>query len=50
MSDLPLILRDPYQLILLSPGVIQTNSLFGGFSVNGSRERSNNFLLDGAEF
>lgn len=49
MSDLPLILRDPYQLILLSPGVIQSNTLFQGFSVNGSRERSNNFLLDGSD-
>ena len=49
MTDLPLILRDPYQLILLSPGVIQSNTLFGGFSVNGSRERSNNFLLDGSD-
>jgi hypothetical protein len=49
MTDLPLILRDPYQLILLSPGTVQSNTLFGGFSVNGSRERSNNFLLDGAD-
>ena len=49
MTDLPLILRDPYALILLSPGVIQSNTLFGGFSVNGSRERSNNFLLDGTD-
>lgn len=49
MTDLPLILRDPYQLVLLSPGVVQSNSLFGGFSVNGSRERSNNFLLDGTD-
>jgi hypothetical protein len=49
MTDLPLILRDPYQLILLSPGVIQSNTLFGGFSVDGSRERSNNFLLDGSD-
>jgi len=49
MQDLPLILRDPYQLILLSPGVIQTNTLFSGFSVNGSRERSNNFMLDGSD-
>ena len=49
MTDLPSILRDPYALILLSPGVIQSNTLFGGFSVNGSRERSNNFLLDGTD-
>src|SRR6266851_4845210 len=49
MEDLPLILRDPYQLILLSPGVVQSNTLFSGFSVNGSRERSNNFLLDGTD-
>lgn len=49
MTDLPLILRDPYQLILLSPGVVKTNTLFGGFSVNGSSERSNNFLLDGSD-
>src|SRR5437588_561530 len=49
MADLPLILRDPYQLVLLSPGVTQTNTLFSGFSVNGSRERSNNFMLDGAD-
>jgi hypothetical protein len=49
MTDLPLILRDPYALILLSPGVVQSNTLFGGFSVNGSRERSNNFLLDGTD-
>ena len=49
IEDLPLILRDPYQLVLLSPGAIQTNTLFSGFSVNGSRERSNNFMLDGAD-
>jgi len=49
IDSLPLILRDPYQLVLLSPGVTQSNTLFGGFSVNGSRERSNNFMLDGAD-
>ena len=49
LRDLPLILRDPYQLVLLSPGVSQSNTLFGGFSVNGSRERSNNFMLDGTD-
>ena len=49
VQDLPLILRDPYQLILLSPGAIQGNSLLQGLSVNGSRERNNNFLLDGTD-
>jgi hypothetical protein len=49
IQDLPLLTRDPYSLVLLSPGVIQSNSSLGGFSVNGSNERNNNFLLDGVD-
>lgn len=49
IEDLPLILRDPYQLILLSPGAIRGNSILQGLSVNGSREVNNNFLLDGTD-
>jgi hypothetical protein len=49
IETLPLILRDPYQLTLLSPGAIQSNSQLQGISVNGSRERNNNFLLDGTD-
>ena len=49
ITDLPLLTRDPYELILLSPGVQQTNTSLGGFSVNGSGERRNNFLLDGGD-
>jgi Carboxypeptidase regulatory-like domain len=49
IQDLPLITRDPYQLVLLSPGAQQTTSRLGGFSVNGQRERNNNFLLDGTD-
>ncbi|MGH9776189.1 MAG: TonB-dependent receptor domain-containing protein [Candidatus Acidiferrales bacterium] len=49
IKALPLITRDPDQLILLGPGVIQSNSGLGGFSVNGGRERNNNFLLDGVD-
>jgi len=49
ITDLPLITRDPYQLVLLSPGVIQSNTSNGGFSVNGQRDRNNNFLLDGVD-
>jgi Carboxypeptidase regulatory-like domain len=45
--DLPLITRDPYYLALLSPGA-QTTDL-GGLTVNGQRERNNNFLLDGTD-
>jgi hypothetical protein len=49
MTELPLILRDPYQLVLLTPGVTQSDSNEGGVSVNGGRERNNSFLLDGAD-
>ena len=49
MTELPLILRDPYQLVLLGPGVTQSDSGLGGVSINGGRERNNNFLLDGAD-
>jgi hypothetical protein len=49
ISDLPLVLRDPYQLVLLSPGVVTASNNMGGFSVNGQRDRNNNFLLDGAD-
>jgi len=49
MKDLPLITRDPYSLVLLSPGTSQTNTGLGGFTINGSRERNNNFLLDGVD-
>ncbi len=47
MQALPLILRDPYQLVLLTPGTTYTNDTTGGFSLNGGRSRNNNFLLDG---
>jgi hypothetical protein len=47
--DLPLLTRNPYELVLLTPGAIQTNDSSAGFSVNGSRSRNNNFLLDGVD-
>jgi hypothetical protein len=49
IRDLPLITRDPYQLVLLAPRTSQTDSSHGGFSVNGARDRNNNFLLDGVD-
>lgn len=49
IMDLPLLSRDPNGLILLAPGVTQTNTSLGGFSVNGQRERNNNFLVDGID-
>ncbi len=49
INDLPLILRDPYQLVLLSPGAVTSMNNNGGFAVNGQRDRNNNFMLDGAD-
>jgi hypothetical protein len=49
MASLPLITRNPYQLVLLSPGTSQTDSSTGGISVNGARDRNNNFMLDGVD-
>jgi hypothetical protein len=41
LLNLPLLTRNPYELVLLSPGAIQTNDTSAGFSVNGSRNRNN---------
>lgn len=49
IQDLPLLSRDPSSLVLLSPGTVQTDSGLGGFSINGSRERNNNFIVDGVD-
>jgi len=49
MESLPTITRNPYQFVLLSAGVNQTNNGDGGYSVNGGRETSSSFLLDGAD-
>jgi hypothetical protein len=49
MTDLPLLTRNPYELILLSPGTNLNVDFTGGISVNGSRDRNNNFLLDGVD-
>jgi hypothetical protein len=48
IQALPMITRNPYDLVFLSPGTAQTNA-YGGAAVNGSRERNNNFLLDGVD-
>ena len=49
ITDLPLLTRNPYELILLSPGTNLNVDFTGGISVNGSRDRNNNFLLDGVD-
>lgn len=49
IQTLPMVTRDPYSLVLMSPGTMQSNSRLGGVSVNGSRERNNNFTLDGTD-
>ena len=49
ITNLPLVLRDPYQLVLLSSGAVMASNNDGGFAINGQRDRNNNFLLDGAD-
>lgn len=49
MLDLPLLSRDPNSLLLLAPGTNQSSSRLGGVTVNGQRERNNNFLVDGID-
>ncbi len=46
--DLPLLSRDPSNLVLLSPGTFPSSGI-GGFIVNGQRERNINFLVDGID-
>jgi hypothetical protein len=51
-SRLPVFSRNPNMLAVTIPGVTENRSDLPGigtFSVNGSRGRSNNFLLDGTE-
>ena len=53
ITELPLNGRNPIQLIMLVPGVNTgpggVISQFGGFSVNGARAQSNNYMLDGGD-
>ncbi|HTR22574.1 MAG TPA: TonB-dependent receptor [Terriglobales bacterium] len=49
MQALPLITRNPYELVLLSPGTFVADNRLGGISVNGGRTENSNFLLDGVD-
>lgn len=51
ITELPIAGRNPVALALTLPGVSSNRYGFGvgTFSVNGSRGRSNNFLIDGTE-
>lgn len=50
MQELPLLGRDPYDLVMLAPGVLPTDGR-GGVKpiVNGGRTNTSSALLDGAE-
>ncbi len=54
LQNLPLLSRDPYALIGLSAGAVNTGQVTGdtrgeGLAVNGSRTSAVNFMLDGGE-
>lgn len=55
VTELPLNGRNPLQLVTLVPGVnngvkgSQNQTQGGSVSINGAREQSNNFLLDGVD-
>ena len=47
--QLPLLSRNPNALLLIAPGATASNGGQGGISINGQRERNNNFLVDGVD-
>jgi hypothetical protein len=49
MLELPLLGRNPYSLLLLSPGVLPKGGAGSGPIVSGGRSNTNEILLDGAE-
>ena len=55
VKELPLITRNPYDLVALSAGTTDgpdrgsVNQRGAGFAVNGQRSQSSNFVLDGGE-
>jgi hypothetical protein len=54
LQSLPLLTKNPYALIGLSGGAVDTASMTGdnrgaGFAINGQRTSSINYLLDGVE-
>jgi hypothetical protein len=47
--ELPLLGRNPYTLLLLTPGVMPTGGAGAGPIINGGRSNTSEILLDGAE-
>jgi len=54
IANLPILSLNPIELVLTQPGVQDNTNQFGfsngvNFSVNGTRPRANNFLIDGQD-
>ena len=52
VSDLPIVGtrgRNPLDLVLMQPGVVSGSNTGGGIDVNGARDRSWNYTLDGID-
>lgn len=50
ISNMPIINRNPLQLMQLEPGVMASSDRFGTYSTNGSQTQQNSYEINGTDF